>query len=76
MPCSELKVNSYFGGTLRLHPQDRRINQVGHQHEEVSKTEITCSSETSVEFQLSTGCYIPEDKTQHKLLFKNSVHTD
>jgi hypothetical protein len=32
------------------------------------KMEATCFSETSVDFQRTTGCYIPEDRT-----FKNKI---
>jgi hypothetical protein len=36
-PCSPLKVNQSFGGTCRLHLQDRRISQAKNQHETGSK---------------------------------------
>jgi hypothetical protein len=32
------------------------------------KMEATCSSETSVDFQQTTQCYIPEDRALHDLL--------
>jgi hypothetical protein len=32
-PRRYLKVNQYFGGTCRLHPQSRRIRQAKNQHE-------------------------------------------
>jgi hypothetical protein len=35
--CSPFTVNRCFGGTYRLHLQDRRIKQVRSQHEAVSK---------------------------------------
>jgi hypothetical protein len=40
MPCNPLTVNRCFGGTCRLHLQDR-INQTRNQHEEGSKQKHT-----------------------------------
>jgi hypothetical protein len=77
-PCRQLKVNWLFGGTCRLHLQGRRISQARNQLESrcfglvsclsyssTLKMEGTCSSETSVDFQLSTWRYISEDRTLH-----------
>jgi hypothetical protein len=36
-PCSLLKVNRRFGGTYRLHLQDRRISEARNQYETCSK---------------------------------------
>jgi hypothetical protein len=78
-PCSPLKVNRHFGGTCRLHHQGRRISQTRNQlclppaftlvsclaYTLTLKMEATCSLETSVDFQRTTWCYIPEDSTLH-----------
>jgi hypothetical protein len=71
-PCSPLKVNRRFGGTCRLHLQDRRISRERNQKPcyllfcsaySSSLRMATCSSETSVDFQRATGRCIPEDIT-------------
>jgi hypothetical protein len=69
-PCSRLKVSHSFGGTCRFHLQIRRISQARNQREagikqslaysSILKMEATYSSETSVGFQRTTRCYIPE----------------
>jgi hypothetical protein len=78
-PSSLLKVNGSFGGTYRLHFQIRNIGQARNQLEASKrfcffmislldyssppKIEVTCSSETSVEFQQSLRRYIQETGT-------------
>jgi hypothetical protein len=39
---SPLKVNRCFGGTCRLHPQGRRINQTRNQRESRCQAELSC----------------------------------
>jgi hypothetical protein len=68
--CSPLKVNRRFGGTYRLHLQGRGISRARNQREsrrkaETLKMEVTCSSETSVDFQRTTQRYIAEYRTLH-----------
>jgi hypothetical protein len=76
-PYSPLKVNQRFGGTCRLHLQDRRISLARNYREIRWQAELLffarvgtflrlflepiCSSETSVGFQRTTRRYIPED---------------
>jgi hypothetical protein len=77
-PCSALKVNGSFGGKYRFHLQGRRISSARYQRESLSpdftivscfayppnlKMKTTCSSETSVDFQRTTRCYIAEAST-------------
>jgi hypothetical protein len=87
MPCSPLKVNRRFRGTFCLHLQDQRKSQARSQHEVGSKqscmlvsylaysstvkTEATCSSETSVDFQRTIWRYIVEDRTLHNHCCEN-----
>jgi hypothetical protein len=68
--CSPLKVNRPFGGTYRLHRQGRKICQARNQRESRWKPvftlvsclaypstlemEATCSSETSIDLQLTS----------------------
>jgi hypothetical protein len=79
MPCSPLKVNQSFSGTCRHHLQGWRISQVRNQHEAGSKQssaclaysltlkmEVTCSSETLVDFQWTTMTLYP--RRQNSLL--------
>jgi hypothetical protein len=75
-PCSPLKVNWRLGGTYSHHLQVRRISWARNQHESrwqamlvccsaypsTLKIKVTCSSETSVDFQRTTRRYIPEDR--------------
>jgi hypothetical protein len=83
-PCSPLKVDRHFGGTRRLH--DTTMKACGKQVSpafmliccsaySTLKTEAICSSETSVDFQQTTWCYIPEDSTlhNHRDLYIHSV---
>jgi hypothetical protein len=61
-PRSPLKANRRFGGTCRLSLQGQRISQARNQREAGNKQSLlaTCSSsETSVDFQRNTWCYIP-----------------
>jgi hypothetical protein len=76
-PCSLLEVNQSFRGTCYLHLQGCRVSQARNQHETGSKQlayssplemEATCSSKISVDFQQTTQCYIPEDRTLHMKL--------
>jgi hypothetical protein len=59
-PCSPFKVNRRFGGTCRLAPASRLVSSSAYSS--TLKTEATCSSETSVDFQRTIQRYIPEDK--------------
>jgi hypothetical protein len=83
-PCSPFKVNPCFGGICHVHIQDRRICQARNEHEAGSKKrsarlayssllkiDVTCSSETSVDLQLTAWHYIQEDTT---LLSKWYLH--
>jgi hypothetical protein len=56
-----LKVNRRFRGTSHPHLLGRRISQARYQRE-VLKTEATSSSETSVDIELTTRCYIQENR--------------
>jgi hypothetical protein len=81
--CSSLKVNGRFGGTCHLHLHSRRISHARNQHEAGSrqssclaysstlKMEATCSSETSVDFKLTTWRCKPEDITLHNRRCEN-----
>jgi hypothetical protein len=74
-PCVSLNVNLRFGETLRLHLQSRGIRQARNQRENrlkaearfayssTLKMETMCSSKMSVDFQLITRRYIPEENT-------------
>jgi hypothetical protein len=77
-PCSPLSVNRRFGGTYRLHLQGLKNKLSNHSAchllsrwflAEVIfstlKMEAICSSETSVDTQLTTRRYFPEDGTLH-----------
>jgi hypothetical protein len=69
-----LKVNRHFGGKLRLHHQSRKISQAtllatffmpisSLAYSSTLKMDAICSSETSIDFQQTTWCYIFEDRT-------------
>jgi hypothetical protein len=72
-----LKVNRRFGRTSRFHLQGRRICKARNQqatcftlvsylaYSSILKMEATCSSETSVDFQQTTGRYNPEDRNHN-----------
>jgi hypothetical protein len=72
-PCNPLKVNLLFRWTCLLHFQGRRISHekthmkhiASRAHSTSLKMEATCSSETSADFQQTTGRYIPEDRILH-----------
>jgi hypothetical protein len=80
-PSSPLKINRSFGRTCRLHHQDRWINRARTSsaftldsclaYSSTLKTEETCPSETSVDFQRTTRQYIPEDRTVHDNRYEN-----
>jgi hypothetical protein len=91
-PCSPSKINWRFGEICRLHRQSRRISQAIKQRESLFATcftlvsclsysstlkmEVTCSSETSVDFRRTTRRYIPEDRALHNHRCENfkSLH--
>jgi hypothetical protein len=56
-PYSQLKVNRRYGETFRLHLQCWRLDQ------ERNQMKVLASSETCVDFQVTTRRYIPEDRT-------------
>jgi hypothetical protein len=64
-PCSPLKVNRRFRGTCRLHlvqsfpPTFTLVFSLAYSS--ALKMELTCSSETSIDYQRTTRRYIPED---------------
>jgi hypothetical protein len=81
-PCSLLSVNQCFGGTYRLHLQGRRNKfskkQANKQvlAELISSTmkmKAICSSETTVDTQLTTGRYILE-YTVHQETINDLLH--
>jgi hypothetical protein len=88
-PCSQLKVNRRFGGTYRLSLQSRRICQARNQeslphvftlvsclaYSSTLKMEATCSSETLVDFQLTTRYYSLEARTLHICSHNNQKGT-
>jgi hypothetical protein len=63
--CCLLKVHQRFGGTIRLQLQGQRIIQTRNQREiampSTLKMEAAHFCEISVDFQLTTPRYIPED---------------
>jgi hypothetical protein len=61
-PCSPLRVNRRFGGTYHLHLQGQK-NKLSKKP--AWKQVAISSSETSVDTQRTTRCYIPEDGTFH-----------
>jgi hypothetical protein len=65
-PCSPVKMSQRFGGTCYLNLQGRRISHARNQRKAGSRSQLhkikaLCSIETSVDFQRTTGRYIPED---------------
>jgi hypothetical protein len=66
-PCSPLRVNRRFGGTYRLHLPWFFAELISS----TLKMEKICSSETSVDTQRITRCYIPEDVTLHNYRCEN-----
>jgi hypothetical protein len=61
-PYSSLKVNRRFGGTYRLHLEGRRIR---------NQRENRWQAEQLIDFQWTTGRYIPEDRTLHNHSWEN-----
>jgi hypothetical protein len=82
MSCSPLKVNRRFGGTSSLHIQGPRVALFATCFRLVSclaiswtlKVEVTCSSDTSVDFQRSTRRYIPEDRPLHTMAVRTPLN--
>jgi hypothetical protein len=76
-PSSPLNFNRRFGETCQLYHQGRRISRARKHHEAGSKLvfclfyssalkmKMTCSAETSVDFQRTTRRYIAEERTLH-----------
>jgi hypothetical protein len=69
-PCRPLKVNRCFAETCWIHLQGRKTSWTRNLREAGSKQgslkkEATFPSETSIDFQRTTRCYIPEDTTLH-----------
>jgi hypothetical protein len=70
-PCSLLKVSWHFRGTCRFHLWDQSRGLLAICFTPVSclvyssalKMEVTCSSEMLDDFQRTTQCYSPEDRT-------------
>jgi hypothetical protein len=67
-PCNPLKVSRRLGTARRLHLQGSKISQANMlvsflAYSSTLEMEVTCSYETSVDFQLTTRPYIPEDGT-------------
>jgi hypothetical protein len=77
--CSPLKVNQRFRGTCHLHLRGRRKSLLATCFTPVSfsaysltmKMEATCSCELSADFQWTTWCHIPEDRTLHDHQYEN-----
>jgi hypothetical protein len=73
MPCSPLKVNRRFRRTCHLHLHSWWVSLASNRHVADSKSslastlkmDMTCSSETSADFQQTTWCYIPDNRTIH-----------
>jgi hypothetical protein len=70
MPCNRLKVNRLFGGTYRLHFQDRRISQSRNQLLLLPPTRwflawLNLRPWRWRRFKRTTRRYIPEDRTLH-----------
>jgi hypothetical protein len=71
--CSPLKFNRRFGGTRRLHlGSPNYLLNAGSclAYYSTLKTEVTYSSETSVDFQRSKLRHIPEDMYLHIVQMK------
>jgi hypothetical protein len=81
-PCSPLKCKRYFGVIYPLYLLGQSISQGRYQYEPISeeifagfllglflyRKKATCSSETSVGFQLTTLRYIPQDKSSYRTI--------
>jgi hypothetical protein len=87
-PCSRLKVKLHFKAACHLHLQDWRISLARNQHESrrsrallvscsayslTVKTEVTCSSEISVDFRQTTQHYIPGQNSSQPLLLELQI---
>jgi hypothetical protein len=78
-PFSPMKVSRRFGGTCRLHLQCEALLTTCFMlvsclaYSLALKMEAICSSETSVNFQRTARCYIPEDRTLNNLRFENLI---
>jgi hypothetical protein len=79
-PCSPLSIKRRFGGTYRLHLQDRKNKlskkpatcfHAGFLLSLFFLMEAICSSETSVNTQRTARRYIPEDGTFHNHRFES-----
>jgi hypothetical protein len=81
-----LKVNRRFGGAYRFHLHGRGISREKTNLKQVAsrsmlamslsyswtpKMEVTCSSETLVEFQLTLQHYVQEDENLHSHCYEN-----
>jgi hypothetical protein len=64
--CSPLKVNRRFEGTCRLCLPPAFTLVYCSAYPSTLKMEAICSSETSVDFQLTARSYIPEDNSLQK----------
>jgi hypothetical protein len=78
-PCSPLKVNRPFGGTSRDLLVICLMLVFCLAYFSTLRMEMTCSSETSIDFQRTTLHYVPEDRALHLLCceilyFKNTPH--
>jgi hypothetical protein len=69
MSANELKIGWRLESQVRISKSSWMFMRDYYQrllsHEATLKMEATCSSETSVDFQRTTRCYIPEDRTLH-----------
>jgi hypothetical protein len=61
MPCSPLKVNRRFGKNVASIFSKKPAQREGSS----KQSSAVCSSETPINFQRTTRCYIPEDKILH-----------
>jgi hypothetical protein len=74
-PCSQVEDHRNFEATYRLYLQDTRLNQTRAlfatcftlvlclAYSSTMKMAITCTSETSADFQRTARRYIPQDTT-------------
>jgi hypothetical protein len=80
MPCGLMNVNQHFGGSKKPVQKQQLFSSLAFSL--TLKMEATCLSETSVDFQWSTWCYIPEGRILHnhsyedlKIFYQCSLHT-
>jgi hypothetical protein len=74
-PCSPLKMNRRYGGTYRLHLQNRRTSKAVFAtcfmlvsflaYSSILRMVATCTSEMSDDCQCTTLHYTLEDRTRH-----------